>query len=213
MVGDLFVGCPAADQVQHLHLARSQIADLYWDGRRRPAGAIGAQHAAGGRRIEVGTTVRHRSHGANNLLRRGILEQEPGCASAERCRQHCVVIEGRQDQHRWCRWAIHVLHAHVHQNHVRDGSCAHDVADGFRAVGTFADDDKTVLWTEDHLQSSPDEGLVVNQQHADGWNLGHHGAADGLSRLALKAGSPRGHRRQQTLDQPTGSGRIWSSEK
>src|SRR5690606_40065766 len=92
-----------------------------------------------------------------------------------------VVLEGRHDEDAWWRLAhavgpgvqrpcrgdaVEPRHAYVHQHDV--GAGGGDGGGHVRAVGHLADDLEVRLAVDDDAQASANEGLVVDEQDADG---------------------------------------------
>src|SRR5690242_6375793 len=97
--GDLGVGQSFPDEGDHLALPVGQLAeDTRGHGRLRAGGEFADQPPgnAGG---EQGTPVGDHPHGLHELVRVGVLDQEPGGPGADRLEHVLVQLEGGQDHH------------------------------------------------------------------------------------------------------------------
>jgi hypothetical protein len=116
----------------------------------------------------------------DELLRRGVLEQEAARAGAQPVVDVLVEIDGREDED--ARGGFHrreapgrlepvdVGHPDVHQ---RDVGCkAPDGGDGLLAVGSFVEVLDVRLLVEQRAKAGPDHRLIVGDDDADGHALG-----------------------------------------
>ncbi len=76
------------------------------------------------------------------------------------------------------RDAIHVRHQEIHQHDVGLEAAGH--RDAFGAVGGLADHLDVRLEVEEHLESHPDDRVVVDDQDADRRGFGHVGSWRGI---------------------------------
>ena len=101
-VGDLGVGGAPGHVAQDVVLALGQLVDPR-PRRRRGRGTWSAERVEDPRRhlgVEPGRAAGHGPGGGDQVVGRGVLEDEAGRAGVERAPQGVVVVEGREDQHR-----------------------------------------------------------------------------------------------------------------
>ncbi len=173
---DLGVGGTTGHVPEHFVLSVRELGEA--DLPRRvaaPGVAGGAQHAPGDLWVEPGGAARDGAGGCDQVVGRGVLEDEAGGAGIEGTPEHVVVVEGRQDQH----GAIGVLvveppggghaidppHPDVHEHDVGPVGCdgVHDLV----AVVALRDHLEPVVGAEDPRDPGPYDRLVVDDQHAD----------------------------------------------
>ncbi len=190
--GDLQIRGALRHEHQHLALARGQrrhgrllllalrAADLV---RAQARGHVRQEPARRGRG-DHGVAPVHGADRGEQLLGRGVLEQEAAGARLDRVERVLVQVEG--GQHHDARGvrpaqqgaggldAVHLRHAHVHQHDVgaRHGHRRHRLAPAPR----LRHDRQVRLRVHEHGQPGADQRLVVHQGHADGDGLvGAHG--------------------------------------
>ncbi len=177
--GDLPVGESLGDQPQHVELPGRQRGQPLGHGGRgggrgpqRPG--EGADQTPGDGGIDQRVTGRHRPDRADQLLGRGVLEQEAAGPSAERLVDVLVGVEGGQDQHpgggpgqhRPGRLqTVQPRHPDVHQHHV--GLERHRPLDRLHPVGRLPHHVDATGGADDHPEARPYETLVVGDQEAD----------------------------------------------
>ena len=154
------------------------------DQRDQPAGDRGRQHPVAG----VDELDR-----ADDLRRRGVLEQEAGRAGLQRAQDELVGVERREDEDGGRvglrgeqprrRDPVELRHADVHEDDV--GPVEVDRAEHLAAVGGLAHDLEALRAGEHHPQARAHERVVVDEQDAD-----HRGSAARAGRTR-----PRGRRR------------------
>jgi hypothetical protein len=178
---DLEVRRALREQLEDLALARGELRQ----GGREVVLARGEP----GERLDDATGDRGRQHGLalvddldrrDELLRRGVLEEEAARAGAQPVVDVLVEIEGREDED--ARGGLHrreasgrlepvdVGHPDVHQRDV--GSKAPDGGHGLLPVGGFAEDLDARLLVEQGAKARPHHGLIVGDDDADGHALG-----------------------------------------
>ena len=96
--GDLVVGTTAGHQTQHLGLAFGELVEPWYDGVVAGPGHELLDEAAGDRRCEQGIAGRQHPHGGDQVVRRGVLQQEAAGTGAYRLVDVVVEVERRQDQ-------------------------------------------------------------------------------------------------------------------
>jgi hypothetical protein len=132
-----------------------------------------ARHA----RREHGVAGGDRLDGADELLRAGVLEQEPARARTQRLDDVVVEPERREDQDAVAGQparrldAVEHRHADVHQHDVRPVRLGQ--ADGLLAVARLGDDRDRAGRLEHGLEARAHQRLVIGDEDAD------HGAASG----------------------------------
>jgi len=109
------------------------------------------------------------------LDRRGVLDEEPGCPRLQGVEGVLVGVECGEDQDfGWIRKrpdaaggfdAVHLRHADVHQDHIGTG-CLHG-DDGIAAVAGFADHLEDGVGVDQRLEAGPDQFLVVDDHDPD----------------------------------------------
>ena len=177
--GDLGVGAPGRDLLEHLAFAVGQRRENV-AGRRsggaRPSGELGDQPAGDGggeQRLARGDD----RDGVEQLFRRGVFQHEPAGAAAERLEDVLVLVEGGDDEdpgrriliavedELGCLKSAHDRHPDVHQDHVRlEGP---GLADGLDAVAGLADHGEAGRGVDQDHEPGPDQRLVVGDQHPD----------------------------------------------
>ena len=174
LAADLRVGQAPDEQVQHLALARRQLADRRRDGRlgadRDPGELLDDRsgHGRGEQRVAAG----HDADRGCDLLRRRVLEHEPARASPQRVVDVVIEAERGQDQHPRGRLGTHDpaggldavqnRHADVHEHHVGPeppGGCNRVLA-----VAGLPHHGGLRLVLQDLAQADPDQRLVVGDQ-------------------------------------------------
>ena len=136
-----------------------------------------ADEAAGDGGVEEGAAVGDGSYRRCELFGRDVLEDEAAGAGLECPVDVLVGVEGRQDDD--LEWpvgsfedgggggqAVHLGHADVHEHDV--GAVFVGGLDGFEAGAGFGDDVDVGLVVEDHGEATAHEGLVVDDDDADG---------------------------------------------
>ena len=134
----------------------------------------------------------HELHGADDLRRRRVLEQEAGRTRAERAQDELVGIEGRQDHDRgWIRLgmeqarrldAVDLRHADVHEHDI--WVVRVDGGEDTAPIVHLSDDVDVLRTREHHPQARPDKSVVVDEQDSDRLAHGDHG------RVARRTKSP-----------------------
>ena len=186
--GDLAVGPAVADEDQHLTFTAGQGVQAGPGGsapgrRRRCRRPVDGQHPGGDRGVEPRSAVRHHPHRPLQVLCGHALEHEAGRAGPEHARQHLIVVERGERQHRRAALAaahlaggLHAVdhgHPRVHQDHV--GPQGLDRGEDLAAVGALADDLEAEGVSQDAPQSGSHQLLIVDQQDPD------HGVLRGLT--------------------------------
>ena len=143
-------------------------------------GELADQAGRGGRR-EDGVAGGDGMDSSDQAVRLGVFEQEAAGAGPQPRVDVIVKVEGGQDQHLARQPggrdvagrldAVTAGHPDVHQHHVGTQRGAH--GDGGGPVGGLANHLDIGFALEDQAEAHPDEGVVVDQEHAD------HGAAAG----------------------------------
>ena len=197
-VADLLVGQAQGDERQDLALALGQGGDLL-RGLRRPdrldrvlggvasgagviaegaadlAGAHGGEQPARGPRGDDGVAVVDGADRGDEVLGRGVLEQETGRTGLDGAHDVAVGVEGGQDDDPPGDAAGHELagggqtveprHLHVEQENVdRVGGVTHE---GVVAVDSPPDDLHIRLRPQQHGQPHGEQRLVIGQTQAD----------------------------------------------
>ena len=122
------------------------------------------------RRIEPGRAAGDGSDGHNQILGRGVLEDEAGSPCLDRAPQDFVLAERREHEHvervvegaqlRCRRDAVESRHADVHEDNVR--AERRELLHRLAAVGTLGHDLEAVRRGENSRQPGSDDGLVVD---------------------------------------------------
>ncbi len=136
-----------------------------------------SDEAAGDGGVEERAAVGDGAHRRGEVFGRDVLEDEAAGAGLEGPVDVFVGVEGRQDDDlegpvglfedgSGGGKAVHFRHADVHQDDV--GSVLAGGVDGFEAVAGFGDDVDVGLVVQDHGEAATHEGLVVDDDDADG---------------------------------------------
>ena len=142
-------------------------------GRLALAHPLGEQPGDG--RVEVDLAGVGGADGGGDLLGLGVLEDVAGRAGLEGGGD-LLLLDERGHRHDLGLGplgldpadrgdAVHVRHQQVHQDDVRLEAAGHRHALG--AVGRLADDLDVGLEVEEDAQAHPDDGVVVDDEHAD----------------------------------------------
>ena len=174
LLGDLGVRGAARDRAQHLELAGGQVLELGGGvpdaGGRRTNSSIRRLVIVGReQRVAAGDDLDR----LDELLGRGVLEQEAARARAQRLVDVLVEVEGRQHQHPRAvgRPASRRVASSPSRLGMRmsirttSGLSARDRLDGLAPVGGLADHLDVRLGVEDHAEAGADERLIVGDQH------------------------------------------------
>src|SRR3954454_17885852 len=178
LVGDLTVREALSHELEHLELAVGQL-------RRRDllllVGAAGERvelldELRGHRRADQRLALHHGADRVGDLLDGDLLQQVAGGAGLDRLVEIVLLVGDGQheDLHRRHRLgqpaggldAADARHAHIHEQHVRRVQLG--LGDGVLAVLGLADDLDALLELEDLDQASSEEGVVIDDEHADG---------------------------------------------
>ncbi len=160
---------------QHFGFARGQAV---FDHVRGDAGRQ--------RRGNAGTaTAMHGADGVDQLVAQHVLEQVAAGAGLQGAhRTHVATVGGEHDDA--CARVVaadpgdglHAVHAwqlQVHQHHVR--AQGHVLGDRFLAIGRFAQQPHVGLHAKQCGQAVAQQGVVINNEHADGdGRQGHAGS-------------------------------------
>ena len=173
-LGDLVVGQPLGDQRDDLALAVGEHVEARRELRLLGSAGELLDEAAGDARRQQGVAVHDRPHGAHQLGRLGVLDEEAVGPGPDRLEDVLVEVERREDHDAGAgealvgsdaarrREPVDARHAHVHQHDV--GAGLDRLADGLVPVGGLADDGDVRLGVEEGAKTGPDQGLVVGEQ-------------------------------------------------
>ena len=175
--GDLVVGQPAADEREHLPLARGEDVEARRGHARLRAARELGDEPAGHRGREQRLAAGDEGDRADEVGGLAVLEQEPRRPGAQGAVDVLVEVEGGQHEHRGAGQrgvgddrvqggqAVDARHPHVHDDHVGTGLAGD--RHGLRAVGRLADHREALLGLEQDAQAGADQLLVVGQHHTD----------------------------------------------
>lgn len=174
---DVGVGQPSRDQPEHLQITfRERVQYLLFrrrDARRLPRELV--QDPPGHRRVQCRLPLGDLTHGAQQLLRGRVLEEESADAGLYGLVHVLVRAERREDQHPWGprqrpdlpgrRQPVHPRHPDVDQRHVRaELPCG---VHGAPPVPGLGDDVQIVTGLDDVAQPAPYDLAVVGDQDMD----------------------------------------------
>src|SRR5262249_49882336 len=154
------------------------------------------------RRADERLPVVHRAYDVGDLIDRDVLQQVSGRAGLDRLEEVLLLVADGQHDDLDARHlvldggarldATAAWHPDVHEHDVRY-QVAH-LLHGLLAVAALADDLDAVLVVEDHLQTTAEQSMVIDDEDADG--ITGHGVTSlrSLAQLLL-----------QTVRRPTGN--------
>jgi len=117
---------------------------------------------------------------AGHLVERDVLEQVAAGPGPDRLEQVVFLVADRQHDDLRARRdflgrparldAAALRHPDVHEHHIGQRLAGHGHCLG--PVAGLADDVDVVLFRENHLQATPEQGVIIGDQHPDGiWAL------------------------------------------
>jgi hypothetical protein len=180
LLGDVAVVHAAGHELEHLHLPVGEL------GRGDALGPVlaGVPVGQGGelgeqlarhRRVDQRLTAVHGSDRLGHLVERDVLEQVAAGAGPDRLEQVLFLVA--DGQHHDLRAGRDVLgrpagldpaglrHPDVHEHDVGQRLASH--GDRLGTVAGLPDQVDVVLLIQDHLQTAPEQGMIVGDQHPD----------------------------------------------